>query len=113
MTQSVRVEYSWGVLEWLAGGEVGNSHELSIARMTLPSGNETDAHVHGNCEESVYVVNGALECLTDGVPVRVLRGEHTMVPRGSVHQLRSVGAEPAEVLLSYSSAARAFELAPT
>jgi mannose-6-phosphate isomerase-like protein (cupin superfamily) len=97
----------------MAGAEVGNSHELSIARMTLPSGNETDTHVHGNCEESVYVMTGELECLTDGVSVSVLRGEHTMIPRGSVHQLRSVGTEPAEVLLSYSSAEREFKLAPS
>jgi mannose-6-phosphate isomerase-like protein (cupin superfamily) len=113
MTDSVRTEFAWGVIEWMAGAEVGNSQELSIARMWLPSGNETDAHAHDNCEESVYVLSGELECVTDGVSVQVALGEHAIVPRGSVHQLRSVGADQAEILLSYSSAERAFRLAPS
>lgn len=111
MAESVRNEYPWGVLEWLAGAEVGNSQELSIARMWLPPGNETDAHLHNNCEESVYVLTGELECLVGGVAVRLPRGGHTVVPRGSVHRLRSLGEETAELLLSYSSAEREFELA--
>ncbi|MFT7475320.1 MAG: mannose-6-phosphate isomerase-like protein (cupin superfamily) [Verrucomicrobiales bacterium] len=113
MTNSVRAEFAWGVIEWMAGAGVGNSQELSIARMWLPSGNETDAHAHDNCEESVYVLSGELECVTDGASVRITRGEHTMVPRGAVHRLRSVGADQAEVLLSYSSADRAFRVAPS
>jgi mannose-6-phosphate isomerase-like protein (cupin superfamily) len=111
MTESVRNEYPWGVLEWLAGAEVGNSEELSIARMWLMPDHETDAHLHNNCEESVYVLTGELECLADGVSLALLQGEHSVVPRGSVHTLRNVGAETAELLLSYSSAERAFELA--
>jgi hypothetical protein len=33
------------------------------------------------------------------------------VARGAVHGIRNVGDAPAEIILSYSSAARAFELA--
>ncbi|MBI2156240.1 MAG: hypothetical protein HYU26_04925, partial [Candidatus Rokubacteria bacterium] len=44
----VRNEFPWGVIEWLAGGEVGNSTELSLARVSLPPGKATDTHVHGN-----------------------------------------------------------------
>jgi quercetin dioxygenase-like cupin family protein len=111
MSDFVRTEFAWGAIEWMAGAEVGNSKELSIAHMWLPSGNETDAHAHDNCEESVYVLKGELECVADGVSVNIAQGEHTIVPRGSVHLLRSVGADEAEVLLSYSSSERAFRLA--
>ena len=107
----MRTEFPWGAIEWMAGAEVGNSEELSIARMWLPSGNETDAHAHDNCEESAYVLKGELEVVADGVSVNIAQGEHAMVPRGSVHVLRSVGVDEAEVLLSYSSSARAFRLA--
>jgi len=116
MTQTadkiVRNEFSWGVIEWLAGAEVGNSRELSLARMSLPAGNATDVHIHGNCEESVYVVRGRVECTADGAAVTLAQGEQTVVPRGAVHRLRNAGSGPAEIILSYSSAAREFKLAP-
>ena len=109
--QSVRNEFPWGVIEWLAGGEVGNSKELSLARMSLPVGNATDTHVHGNCEESVYVVRGKVECTCDGQSQLLSVGELTVMPRGAVHRLRNAGTEPAEIILSYSSNAREFKLA--
>ncbi len=111
MTDFVRTEFAWGSIEWLAGAEVGNSRELSVARMSLPSGNETDAHAHDNCEESVFVLQGELECVTADASVRLAVGAHTIVPRGSIHLLRSIGPDSAEVLLSYSSSERAFRIA--
>ena len=112
-TQSriVRNEFPWGVIEWLAGGEVGNSKELSLARVSLPPGKATDTHVHGNCEESVYVTRGRIECTASGRSTLLSAGELTVVPRGAVHGLRNAGAEPAEAILSYSSNAREFALA--
>jgi mannose-1-phosphate guanylyltransferase/mannose-6-phosphate isomerase len=107
----VRNEFPWGVIEWLAGSEVGNSQELSLARISLPAGNATDTHVHGNCEESVYVVRGEVECTCDGRSRLLLPGELTVMPRGAVHRLRNAGTEPAEIILSYSSSAREFKLA--
>jgi len=109
----VRQEFPWGVIEWLAGAEVGNSKEISLARMTLPPGKATDVHIHGNCEEAVYVVRGLVECIAGGVPERLAAGERTVVARGAVHALRNAGNEPAEIILSHSSAAREFTLAPT
>ena len=107
----VRHEFPWGVIEWLAGGEVGNSKELSLARVSLTPGKATDTHVHGNCEESVYVTRGRVECTSAGRSALLSAGELTVVPRGAVHGLRNAGAEPAEVILSYSSNAREFKLA--
>jgi len=110
MAETVRNEFSWGVIEWLAGAEVGNSDELSLARMSLHPGHANDLHRHGNCEESVYVVSGTIECMTDGSSVTLATGENTVVARSATHLLRNVGSEPAELLLSYSSAEREFSL---
>jgi len=107
----VRNEFPWGVIEWLAGAEVGNAKELSLARLSIPAGKGTDVHIHGNCEEAVYVVRGRIECTTNGESVTLAAGERSIIPRGAVHALRNVGAEPAEIMLSHSSAAREFKLA--
>jgi len=117
MTQAVhkivRNEFPWGVIEWLAGAEVGNAKEISLARMSLPAGNGTDVHIHGNCEEAVYVVRGRVECTSNGASEMLHAGDRTVVARGAVHALRNAGTEPAEIILSHSSAAREFTLAET
>lgn len=111
MSAVVRTEFSWGTIEWLAGADVGNSNELSLARMSLQPGKANDLHRHGNCEESVYVVSGTIECMAGDAAVTLAPGENTVVPRDAEHLLRNVGNEPAELLLSYSSAEREFSLA--
>jgi putative monooxygenase len=107
----VRHEFPWGVIEWLAGAEIGNSEELSLARVSLPPGKATDTHIHGNCEESVYVIRGRVECVSNGRSALLSAGELTVVGRGAAHRLRNAGDEPAEAILSYSSCAREFRLA--
>ena len=109
--KSITNEFPWGTIEWLANDEVGNSRELSLARMTLPPGNATDTHIHANCEESIYVVRGEVECRIGEQRVRMTAGGLSVVPKGAVHGIRNAGEAPAEIILSYSSAARAFELA--
>jgi len=109
--KSIKNEFPWGTIEWLANDEVGNSRELSFARMTLPPANATDTHIHANCEESIYVVRGEVECRIGEERVRMTAGGLSVVPKGAVHGIRNVGEAPAEIILSYSSAARAFELA--
>ena len=107
----IRNEFEWGSIEWLANAEVGNSQELSLARMVLRPGMATDTHVHANCEESIYVVRGRVECRVGAQRVALGAGERSVVPRGAVHAIRNAGAEPAEIVLGYSSAAREFALA--
>lgn len=109
--KSITNEFPWGTIEWLANDEVGNSRELSLARMTLPAAKGTDTHIHANCEESIYVVRGEVECRIGEEQVRMTAGGLSVVPKGAVHGIRNVGEAPAEIILSYSSAARAFELA--
>lgn len=108
---TIRNEFEWGTIEWLANAEVGNSRELSLARMTLPAGKATDSHAHGNCEEAIYVLRGRVECRVAGGVLPLQAGERAVVPRGAVHAIRNAGAAPAELMLSYSSAAREFTLA--
>lgn len=110
MAGPVRQEFEWGVIEWLASAEAGNARELSLARMSLSPGNSTDVHRHANCEESIYVEHGRVLCTVGGEPCELTDGGQTVVPRGAVHAIRNVGTEPARLILSYSSAARQFEL---
>ena len=112
MSRHVTNSHPWGVIEWLAGAEIGNSAELSIARVVLDAGSAMEPHVHGNCEESVFVVSGTVECASSGRTTVLEEGEQAIIGRGDVHVLRNPNPEPTELLLSYSSAAREFAFAP-
>ena len=102
----LREEFPWGSIEWLAGDEVGNSRELSLARLVIDPGKAGDAHVHANCEESIYVVAGTVQCRIDGMLAPLGAGACAVVPRGRVHSIMNAGASPAELVLGYSTAAR-------
>ena len=107
----VRHEFDWGAIEWLAGAEVGNSTELALARLRVEPGKSGDTHVHRNCEESIYVVDGEVECGIGDRRIRMSAGACAVVPRGAVHTIRCVSTVPAELLLGYSAAAREYALA--
>ena len=107
----VRHEFDWGAIEWLAGAEVGNSAELALARLWLQPDKSGDTHVHRNCEESIYVVDGEIECGIGERRIRMSAGACAVVPRGAVHTIRCVGPAPAELLLGYSAAQRDYALA--
>jgi mannose-6-phosphate isomerase-like protein (cupin superfamily) len=108
---TIRNEFEWGSIEWLANSEVGNSEELSLARLQLHPGMATETHIHANCEESIYVLRGSVECRFGAQCALLGPGERSVVPRGAVHAIRNAGSDPAEVLLGYSSATREFALA--
>ena len=107
----VRHEFDWGAIEWLAGAEVGNSTELALARLRVQPGKSGDTHVHRNCEESIYVVAGEVECGIGERRLRMSPGACAVVPRGAVHTIRCVSDAPAELLLGYSAAQRDYALA--
>jgi mannose-6-phosphate isomerase-like protein (cupin superfamily) len=107
----VRNEFSWGSIEWLAGGEVGNSRELSLARLVVDPGKAGDTHVHANCEESIYVIRGEVQCRVGAEVATLGAGACVVVPRGRVHSITNLGASPAELVLGYSAAMRDFALA--
>lgn len=111
MHETVTNEFSWGVIDWFVGAEVGNSSELSIAKMSLLAGCATETHLHDNCEEAVYVISGVVNCVANGSDHQLAAGDHVLVPRGATHQLCNLGTGPAELVLSYSSATRNFTLA--
>lgn len=107
----VKNQFAWGTIEWLAGGEVGNARELSLARLVIEPGKSGDTHVHANCEESIYVIRGEVACRIGESTETLCAGRHAVVPRGAVHSIRNTGAAPAELVLGYSAAVREFTLA--
>ena len=98
--------FDWGSMHWLASEALGNSSALSVARMVLHPGQSNDAHRHPNCEEALYLLRGAVEHRVGDVRLTQAMGTVVVIPQGMQHATTNVGAEPAELLVSYSSGAR-------
>jgi quercetin dioxygenase-like cupin family protein len=94
-------------LTWLANGEVNEARELSVARFTIAANTTTELHQHPDCEEVVSVLEGVVSCERGGPWTLHRAGEAIVVSRGVIHRLRTE-AEPALVLLAYSSPARTY-----
>ena len=105
----VQQSYQWGRMEWLAGSEVANAENLSVARMQMLPGGEGERHRHPNCEEAIVVIRGSVEIRIGEKSFRRSAGECVVVPAGSVHSVTNVGNDEVELILTYSAGDRVYE----
>lgn len=96
----------WGRIEWLVSGELNPGAELTFGYCEIFPGRENPRHVHPNCDEALYVLEGALEHELDGEVVPLAAGQALHIPRGLPHQARNPGAHPARLVVAYSTGDR-------
>ncbi len=106
---SLEETYPWGKMEWLSGSEIGNASSISVARMFVLPGAQSESHRHSNCEEAIVVVKGEVEVQRDAQSSRHSSGECVVVPAGAAHRLRNIGETEAEVMLMYGAGKRKYE----
>ena len=66
----------------------------SLAEATLPPGAATLAHRHPRTEEIYYILRGQGLMRVGEAERAVGPGDGILIPPGSLHQIRSTGAEP-------------------
>jgi mannose-6-phosphate isomerase-like protein (cupin superfamily) len=103
--------FRWGTVDWLASGSLGNSVELSVARMYIEPGMGTAWHQHPHCEEAVVVLKGAIRCVIDDRLFELQTSGSLVIPSGCAHNISNVGSERATLLVSYSTARRVYQQA--
>lgn len=82
--------------------------EQTIGLATFDAGRSNVEHVHPNCEEVVYVVEGEVTH-TLGIQRTTLRaGDLIVVPRGVAHQLINESATPCRAYIVFSAPERQF-----
>jgi mannose-6-phosphate isomerase-like protein (cupin superfamily) len=101
--------FRWGTVDWLASSSLGNSVELSVARMYVEPGMGTAWHHHPHCEEAVVVLKGAIHCVIDDRLFELQTSGSLVIPRDTAHSISNVGSERAVLLVSYSTANRVYQ----
>jgi mannose-6-phosphate isomerase-like protein (cupin superfamily) len=70
-----------------------------LCDITAPPGNATPPHVHSREDETMYLLEGALEATVGDQTVSVKPGETIFLPRDVPHQVRNAGAGDARYVL--------------
>ena len=77
------------------GGAVG------FLEATTAPGPGPSPHVHHDCDELFYVLEGRVRFLVGGRTVEAEAGTFLFVPRGTVHGAENVGTEPGRLLAAF------------
>src|SRR3954471_6718558 len=76
--------------------ETGGS--WSLFEEDVPCGMGPPPHRH-DWDEAYYILDGQIEFVIDGEPVRSGVGDFNYLPRGTIHGFKGASADPARVLI--------------
>lgn len=99
----------WGKIVWLVSRSLENSETMTFGRVTINAGEANPRHRHPNCDEVLYLLSGRLEHSLGGERFIMEPGDVVSIPTGVWHNARALGAENAEMTISFSSADRETE----
>jgi len=81
-------------VHWLATRDAGGTETTVFNVTEFPPNRAHELHKHDTAEEFFYVVDGAGLHLTDGEPVRVVKGDLVFIPKGEWHGFANDTDEP-------------------
>lgn len=93
----------WGRLDWMVSGAIGNSDTMTVGRCTILPGEQNPPHVHPNCDEVLHVLQGRIDHRLGDETLSMGPGDTISIPTGTVHNARNIGAEPAVLMIAFST----------
>lgn len=100
---------SWGTISWLVGQESMPGAEQTLGIVTIAAGKRNPLHVHPNCEELLYVIEGQADHKLGEEMYQIKAGDVIRIPRGVPHWAQATGGEPLVAVISFSSGERQTE----
>jgi quercetin dioxygenase-like cupin family protein len=98
----------FGSVDWAVSEGNPERAEQTVGLAVFGSGKGNVEHIHPNCEEVLYVLEGEMEHTLAEETVRLHAGDLIVIPRNARHCVRNVGKSPARVFISFSSPDRQF-----
>ncbi len=86
-----------------ATGDSTNGALVLLENLTVPGGGPPP-HVHTHEDEFFYALDGTFEIRIGEEVAQVGPGGFAFVPRGTVHNFRNTGDEPARILVGFTPA---------
>jgi len=110
--RTARKLVDWGSLAWAVSRQAGNCETMTLGRVRIHAGGENPKHLHGNCDELLYLLSGELDHYAADVgTLGMIAGDVIVIPAGVAHNARCTSDVDAEMIVVYSSAERDFQAA--
>jgi quercetin dioxygenase-like cupin family protein len=103
------VEAGFGTMCWHVNGTTEPGTGMTMGEVTIEIGWKNPLHRHDNCEELLYLIEGALEHRIGAETFTMGPGDVIRVPVGVPHDGRNIGTTPARMVVAYNSGDRHFE----
>ena len=98
--------FAWGSIQWLVNEQLAPRAELTFGYVEIDPGCKNPRHLHPNCDEVLFVLEGRLEHSVGDDVVELGPGTALLIPKDVVHDARNPGDVPARVVVAYSSGDR-------
>lgn len=99
----------FGSVHWAVSSGNPDGAEQTLGVATFDAGKGNVEHVHSNCEEIVFLLDGEVQHTLGDQSSRLASGDLIVVPRGVPHRLFNDGSSAARALVVFSSPDRRFE----
>ncbi|MHC4399269.1 MAG: cupin domain-containing protein [Planctomycetota bacterium] len=99
-------EYPHCTCEWLCRVGLVEASQLQLVRAVMPPGKAHEFHLHPECEEILYILEGEAEQWVDRERKTLGPGEAAHVPKGVVHATYNRADRPLVFLAMLSPATR-------
>jgi quercetin dioxygenase-like cupin family protein len=98
----------WGTLRWLVSAKLEPQSNITFGVVEIAAGQSNPIHVHGNCDEVIYVVAGACEQRVGKETVVMKVGDALRIPAGVPHTAKALGEQPVRTIVAYNAGERQF-----
>ena len=99
----------FGSVQWVEREGDPPGAEMTIGVAVFDAAKSNIEHIHPNCEEAVYVLEGSVEHTLAGQRTTLHAGDLIIVPRGVPHRLLNESQASARCYIVFSSPDRKFE----
>jgi quercetin dioxygenase-like cupin family protein len=98
----------FGSVDWAVREGYPDGAEQTVGLAVFGPGSSNVEHVHPNCEEVVFVLDGEVEHTLGGQSTTLRAGDLIVVPRGVAHRLINTASSPVRAFIVFSSPDRQF-----
>ena len=98
----------FGSVHWVSREGDPPGAEMTVGLAVFDAGKSNVEHIHPNCEEIVYVLDGAVEHTLGDQRTMLHAGDLIVVPRNVPHRLMNTTESPVRAYIVFSSPDRQF-----
>ena len=98
--------FDWGSIQWLVNDQLAADAEITFGYVEIDAGCKNPRHLHPNCDEVLYLLEGTLEHSLGDDVVELSPGDALLIPRNVPHDALNPGQAPARVVVAYSTGDR-------